>query len=186
MEVNFALRWHLKHVEVQLRYVTARVTYRLSFEAVCRDPGMPENGTRIGDDFRDGQMVAYRCNPNFNLVGSPTSFCIAGHWNTTKPTCKGKQQKYSRNDGTWEIKGCSPSRLIKKVFLCCEFCSAFLCMKIVRLGLTAMHALKSRNRISFHTELQHKGKEWGIVIHLSFSFNFIRKRYRLSSLERLI
>ena len=52
---------------------------------------MPENGIRIGDDFGDSQMVAYRCNENFNLVGSPTSFCIAGHWNTTKPTCKGKQ-----------------------------------------------------------------------------------------------
>lgn len=56
--------------------------------AVCRDPGVPENGIRIGDDFGDSQMVAYRCKENFNLVGSPTSFCIAGHWNTTKPTCK--------------------------------------------------------------------------------------------------
>ncbi|PFX33865.1 CUB and sushi domain-containing protein 3 [Stylophora pistillata] len=59
-----------------------------SAPAVCRDPGMPDNGTRIGENFGDGQMVAYRCNPTFNLVGSPTSFCIAGHWNTTKPTCK--------------------------------------------------------------------------------------------------
>ena len=50
---------------------------------------MPENGVRIGDDFGDGQMVAYKCNENFNLVGSSTSFCIAGQWNSTKPTCKG-------------------------------------------------------------------------------------------------
>lgn len=57
--------------------------------AVCSDPGVPENGIRIGGDFSDGQMVAYRCNENFNLVGSSTSFCVAGQWNTTKPTCKG-------------------------------------------------------------------------------------------------
>ena len=57
--------------------------------AVCSDPGMPENGVRIGNDFGDGQMVAYRCNANFNLVGSSTSFCVAGQWNSTKPTCKG-------------------------------------------------------------------------------------------------
>ena len=61
---------------------------------------MPENGIRIGDDFGDSQMVAYRCNENFNLVGSPASFCIAGHWNTTKPTCKGKQQDNVKNDAT--------------------------------------------------------------------------------------
>ena len=59
------------------------------FSAFCSDPGMPENGVRIGDDFGDGQMVAYRCNEAFNLVGSSTSFCIAGQWNSTKPTCKG-------------------------------------------------------------------------------------------------
>ena len=34
-------------------------------------------------------MVAYRCNENFNLVGASTSFCVAGRWNSTKPTCKG-------------------------------------------------------------------------------------------------
>lgn len=57
--------------------------------AFCSDPGVPENGARIGGDFTDGQMVAYRCNENFNLVGSSTSFCVAGQWNATKPTCKG-------------------------------------------------------------------------------------------------
>ena len=62
-------------------------TYFLS--AFCSDPGVPENGARIGGDFTDGQMVAYRCNENFNLVGSSTSFCVAGQWNATKPTCKG-------------------------------------------------------------------------------------------------
>ena len=54
--------------------------------AMCRDPGIPRNGIRIGDDFGDGQMVAYS---NFDLFGSSTSFCIAGEWNSTRPTCKG-------------------------------------------------------------------------------------------------
>ncbi|XP_078348081.1 sushi, von Willebrand factor type A, EGF and pentraxin domain-containing protein 1-like isoform X8 [Oculina patagonica] len=57
-------------------------------KAVCSDPGELENGVRIGDDFGEGQMVAYRCNENFNLVGASTSFCVAGDWNSTKPTCK--------------------------------------------------------------------------------------------------
>ena len=47
------------------------------------------NGIRIGDDFGDGQLVAYRCNKNFSLVGSNTSYCVAGQWNSTKPICKG-------------------------------------------------------------------------------------------------
>ena len=57
--------------------------------AFCSDPGEPENGVRIGDDFADGQMVAYRCNENFSLVGASASFCVAGQWNSTKPSCKG-------------------------------------------------------------------------------------------------
>lgn len=57
--------------------------------AVCGNPGIPVNGKRIGSDFRDGQMVAYRCKPNFNLVGASTVFCVAGQWNATRPTCKG-------------------------------------------------------------------------------------------------
>ena len=57
--------------------------------AMCRDPGIPRNGIRIGDDFGDGQMVAYQCDSNFDLFGSSTSFCIAGEWNSTRPTCKG-------------------------------------------------------------------------------------------------
>ncbi|CAH3021429.1 unnamed protein product, partial [Porites evermanni] len=57
-------------------------------KAMCRDPGIPRNGIRIGDDFGDGQMVAYQCDSNFDLFGSSTSFCIAGEWNSTRPTCK--------------------------------------------------------------------------------------------------
>lgn len=57
--------------------------------AVCSDPGIPSNGNRIGDDFGDGQIVAYMCNVNFTLVGARTVFCLAGQWNATKPTCKG-------------------------------------------------------------------------------------------------
>ncbi|CAH3175599.1 unnamed protein product [Porites lobata] len=57
-------------------------------KAMCRDPGIPRNGIRIGDDFGDGQMVAYQCDSNFDLFGSSTSFCIAGEWNSTRPACK--------------------------------------------------------------------------------------------------
>ena len=64
----------------------------MSLSAVCSDPGIPVNGIRIGSDFRDGQMVAYMCKPNFSLVGASAVFCVAGQWNATRPACKGTLQ----------------------------------------------------------------------------------------------
>ncbi|XP_068695180.1 sushi, von Willebrand factor type A, EGF and pentraxin domain-containing protein 1-like isoform X3 [Montipora foliosa] len=57
-------------------------------KAVCSDPGTPLNGNRLGDDFSDGQMIAFSCDANFSLVGAPVVFCVAGQWNATMPTCK--------------------------------------------------------------------------------------------------
>ena len=69
-----------------MRLVIFALVINPFLSAMCRDPGIPRNGIRIGDDFGDGQMVAYS---NFDLFGSSTSFCIAGEWNSTRPTCKG-------------------------------------------------------------------------------------------------
>lgn len=57
--------------------------------AVCTDPGIPFNGNRIGNDFSEGQMVAFSCDSNFTLVGPSLVFCVAGQWDATTPTCKG-------------------------------------------------------------------------------------------------
>ncbi|XP_015755086.1 PREDICTED: sushi, von Willebrand factor type A, EGF and pentraxin domain-containing protein 1-like isoform X4 [Acropora digitifera] len=57
-------------------------------KAVCTDPGIPFNGNRIGNDFSEGQMVAFSCDSNFTLVGPSLVFCVAGQWDATTPTCK--------------------------------------------------------------------------------------------------
>ena len=72
--------------EFEMSLVIFALVINPFLSAMCRDPGIPRNGIRIGDDFGDGQMVAYS---NFDLFGSSTSFCIAGEWNSTRPACKG-------------------------------------------------------------------------------------------------
>ena len=57
--------------------------------AVCKDPGMPLNGKRIGNDFGEGQMVAFSCDTDFTLVGPSLIFCVTGQWHATTPICKG-------------------------------------------------------------------------------------------------
>ncbi|XP_064616534.1 sushi, von Willebrand factor type A, EGF and pentraxin domain-containing protein 1-like [Liolophura sinensis] len=41
----------------------------------CPDPGWPENGRRIGNDFREGQSVRFQCLSGYELRGSPNRTC---------------------------------------------------------------------------------------------------------------
>ena len=53
------------------------------------DPGFPVNGNRIGNDFLDGQTVAFGCQPGHTLIGSQVLRCVAGIWDNDLPECKG-------------------------------------------------------------------------------------------------
>ena len=59
------------------------------FLAICPDPGVPANESRIGNDFLDGQTVAFRCDQGHTLIGSQLLRCVAGKWNGVSPKCKG-------------------------------------------------------------------------------------------------
>lgn len=43
--------------------------------AGCSDPGVPDNGLRVGDDFSVGAAVFYRCFDDYDLVGAKFRVC---------------------------------------------------------------------------------------------------------------
>ena len=57
----------------------------------CGDPGTPENGRRLGNDFAVGSEVVYVCNSDFSLDGSRIRICQANFtWTGVLPTCQSK------------------------------------------------------------------------------------------------
>ena len=59
------------------------------YAADCRDPGIPSNGRRIGNNFNHGKQVTFECSQGFVLVGNSTSVCHKGKWSHVVPNCKG-------------------------------------------------------------------------------------------------
>ena len=58
--------------------------------APCRDPGVPRQGNRIGDDFRHGSKVIFTCPNNYLMEGVGEMSCSNGTWSNRVPTCKGE------------------------------------------------------------------------------------------------
>ena len=55
----------------------------------CGDPGTPEDGVKLGDDFRIGATVYYECDGGFELVGPASRVCQPdGLWSGFLPTCQ--------------------------------------------------------------------------------------------------
>ena len=55
---------------------------------------MPRNGLRTGDKFTEGNVVDFKCNTNFKLIGSPRLMCqIDGKWSDRRPECAGMYSK---------------------------------------------------------------------------------------------
>ncbi|XP_078678927.1 CUB and sushi domain-containing protein 1-like isoform X3 [Branchiostoma floridae x Branchiostoma belcheri] len=57
----------------------------------CYDPGVPENGFRVGDKFDVGFFVTFGCNDGFTLKGQEKLNCMSGYysgWNGPLPTCE--------------------------------------------------------------------------------------------------
>ncbi|XP_072166564.1 CUB and sushi domain-containing protein 3-like [Diadema setosum] len=55
--------------------------------ANCRNPGSPENGELIGDNFNHGAEVEFRCAGNYTLTGDASINCEDGAWSGNVPTC---------------------------------------------------------------------------------------------------
>eukprot|EP00058_Branchiostoma_floridae_P008085 XP_002593573.1 hypothetical protein BRAFLDRAFT_125152 [Branchiostoma floridae] len=89
---------------VQMRFTTnAQVTAK-GFHTVitavhgtstsyCQDPGMPQFGSRQGNDFAIGQTVTFSCDPGFVLNDTAVLVCeqssTIAMWNGTVPGCVG-------------------------------------------------------------------------------------------------
>ena len=56
----------------------------------CIDPGTPQNGLRIGGDFRHGMKVTFECQPTFKMTGFASMTCLDGAWSHRLPVCSGK------------------------------------------------------------------------------------------------
>lgn len=61
----------------------------------CEDPGIPENGVRIGTGFQIGAVIEFACNPGFVLRGTEVLVCGWGElnepvWDGDPPQCVGE------------------------------------------------------------------------------------------------
>ena len=57
--------------------------------APCRDPGVPRQGNRIGDDFHHDSNVTFSCSNGYVMEGIGEMSCSNGTWSNRVPTCKG-------------------------------------------------------------------------------------------------
>ena len=56
----------------------------------CPDPGRPQNGSRVGNDFNVGSFVRYFCDVTYVLVGTSQQICLrSGRWSARRPFCEG-------------------------------------------------------------------------------------------------
>ena len=61
----------------------------------CGAPGNFPRGSveqetlRIGNEFQDGGMIRYKCQPQYSMVGDALLRCNNGRWSNNVPQCKG-------------------------------------------------------------------------------------------------
>ena len=53
----------------------------------CTDPGVPNNGSRLGSDFTNGSVVSFTCNNGYTLQGTESVLCYRGGWTAPVPQC---------------------------------------------------------------------------------------------------
>ncbi|KAH0631151.1 hypothetical protein JD844_005313 [Phrynosoma platyrhinos] len=62
---------------------------------MCPDPGIPDRGKRIGNDFRLGSSVQFTCNEGYDLQGSKSITCkklsgMIAAWSDQRPVCRAR------------------------------------------------------------------------------------------------
>ncbi|KAJ8359906.1 hypothetical protein SKAU_G00164310 [Synaphobranchus kaupii] len=60
---------------------------------ICPDPGIPENGKRIGTDFQVGASIQFSCDDSYVLHGSKSITCqrvteTLAAWSDHRPNCR--------------------------------------------------------------------------------------------------
>ena len=61
---------------------------------LCDEPPPLENGYILGNHFREGKNITYKCNKGYWLRGSPVRICdgATGNWTAEAPICEGINQ----------------------------------------------------------------------------------------------
>lgn len=61
---------------------------------LCDEPLPVENGYILGNDFREGKNITYKCNKGYWLRGPPVRICdgATGNWTVEAPICEGINQ----------------------------------------------------------------------------------------------
>ena len=61
---------------------------------LCDEPPPLENGYILGNHFREGKNITYKCNKGYWLRGSPVRICdgATGNWTVEAPICEGINQ----------------------------------------------------------------------------------------------
>ena len=55
----------------------------------CEDPGVPENGRRIGNNLEIGSIVYFQCFDGYELVGEASIVCLPDLvWSARGPFCR--------------------------------------------------------------------------------------------------
>lgn len=60
---------------------------------LCDEPPPLENGYILGNDFREGKNITYKCNKGYWLRGPPVRICDGetGNWTVEAPICEGPE-----------------------------------------------------------------------------------------------
>ncbi|CAN7992754.1 unnamed protein product, partial [Ixodes hexagonus] len=57
----------------------------------CLDPGVPDNGVKMGSNYEIGNNVSFGCNPGFHLRGEQSIRCNHNRtWSAPPPRCTGR------------------------------------------------------------------------------------------------
>ncbi|KAJ6652288.1 hypothetical protein lerEdw1_012756 [Lerista edwardsae] len=107
---------------------------------MCPDPGIPDRGKRIGNDFRLGSSVQFTCNEGYDLQGSKSITCkklsdMIAAWSDQRPVCRARMcDMYLRGPSgvitspnypvqydnnaycVWVITAVNPAKVIKLTF----------------------------------------------------------------------
>lgn len=80
-----------KRLYVLLIFFTLMKCFYFPLVINCGDPGVPDNGERIGSGTSAGDKLNYDCKPGFKLIGASQLVCEHdGTWSAPIPRCDSK------------------------------------------------------------------------------------------------
>ena len=64
----------------------------VSSESLCGNPGKPIGGKKFGNQYNEGDLVRFECDPGRSMLGSENRTCLDnGRWTGLELVCIGEQ-----------------------------------------------------------------------------------------------